>query len=249
MKKIIFLGILCVSNLIGESAVDVAKKSFEMISGYKSSISETTMILKNANGVKNRRKLHIEKLESKSGDKSLIHFMYPLDIKGTKLLSYEKIGKDDKQWLYLPALKRVKRISSRNKSGSFMASEFSYEDIASQNYMNYTYFGEAKKVQKFGKSYLQIERVPLDKNSGYSKQIVYINPKTYLAKFGKYYDKQGRLLKEVSFLKYRKISGISRIVKIEMKNVQNGKSTLLIWDKDRIKTTLNADAFSKRVLK
>jgi len=249
MKKIIFIGIVGISSLFGQSALEVAKKSFEQISGYKSSISETTMILKNAKGVKNTRKLHIQKIESKNGDKSLIHFMYPLDIKDTKLLSYEKIGKDDKQWLYLPALKRIKRISSRNKSGSFMASEFSYEDIASQNYKNYTYKGKAKKVSKGGKSYLQIERIPIDKNSGYSKQIVYINPKTYLAKYGEYYDKQRRLLKKVSFLKYKKISSVYRIVKIEMKNVQNGKSTILIWDKDRIKTRLNEAMFSKRVLK
>jgi outer membrane lipoprotein-sorting protein len=172
-----------------------------------------------------------------------------LDIKDTKLLSYEQIGKDDKQWLYLPALKRVKRISSRNKSGSFMASEFSYEDIASQNYKNYSYKGEAKQVSKHGKTYLQIVRVPKDRNSGYSKQIVYIDPKTYLAKIGEYYDKQGRLLKEVSFLTYKKIAGVYRIIKIEMKNVQNGKSTLLIWDEDKIKAGLKEDNFSKRVLK
>ena len=250
MKKIIFIiSWFAISNLYAQSALDVAKRSFEEISGYQSSISETTMILKNAQGVKNKRKLLIQKLERTNGDKSMIRFLYPLDIKDTKLLSYEKIGKDDKQWLYLPALKRVKRISSRNKSGSFMASEFSYEDIASQNYKNYSYKGEATQVTRYGKTYLQIIRIPKDKNSGYSKQIVYIAPKTYLAKFGEYYDKQGRLLKKVSFLTYKKIDGVYRIVKIEMKNVQNGKSTLLIWDKDKIKMGLKEDNFSKRVLK
>jgi len=249
MKKIIVVAIVQSAVLFAQSSLDVAKKSFEKMSGYQSSISETTMVLKNAQGATNRRKMLIRKLEGGNGDRSLIVFLYPMDIKDTKLLSYEKIGKDDQQWLYLPALKRVKRISSRNKSGSFMASEFSYEDIASQNYRNYRYRGDAKTVSKNGKSYLRVERVPKDAHSGYSRQVVYIDPKSYLARYGEYYDRNKRLLKKVSFLKYRKIRGIDRIAKMEMKNVQNGKSTLLVWDSDKVKAGLNEADFSKRVLK
>ncbi len=249
MKKIILATAFFTVTLTAQSAQEVAKRSFEKISGYQSSISETTMILKNAQGATNTRKMRIKKREGKDGDKSLIVFLYPKDIQDTKLLSYEQIGKDDKQWLYLPALRRVKRISSCNKSGSFMASEFSYEDIASQNYKNYRYKGEAKTVRKGGKNYFRIERIPKDAHSGYSRQIIYIDPKSYLAKEGEYYDKRGRLLKKVSFLRYKRIDGVSRIVRMEMKNVQNGKSTLLIWDRDRIKAGLSQADFSKRVLK
>jgi hypothetical protein len=249
MKKIIIAGMLGIVSLHAESSLEVAKKSFETISEYKSSISETTMILKNAQGVENKRQLIIKRLERGSGDKSLIDFIYPLDIKGTKLLSFEQIGKDDKQWLYMPALKRIKRISSRNKSGSFMASEFSYEDISSQNYKNYTYQGDAKVVKKKNKSYFQIERKPKDKNSGYSKQIVYIERDTYLVRYGEYYDTLGKLLKKVEFLKYKKIDGVYRIQKINMKNIQNGKSTMLVWDEDKVKTGLNETDFSKKVLR
>ncbi len=248
MKRIAVGIVLISAALSAQSAQEVAKHSFERMSGYQSSISKTTMILKNAQGATNTRKMRIQKLEGSNGDKSLIVFLYPMDIKDTKLLSYEQIGKDDKQWLYLPALKRIKRISSRNKSGSFMASEFSYEDIASQNYQNYRYQGEAKKVTIHGKSYLKIVRIPKDKHSGYSKQVVYIDPKTYLAQFGEYYDKNGRLLKKATFLKYKKIDGIDRIVKMKMSNVQNGKSTLLIWNKDTIHAHLSDSDFSKRVL-
>ncbi|BAF71899.1 outer membrane lipoprotein-sorting protein [Sulfurovum sp. NBC37-1] len=250
MKKMVIAGMVGILTLLeAESAMTVAKKSYEKMSGYQSSISETKMVLKNARGVANIRKMRIKKLEGNNGDRSLIVFLYPTDIKDTKLLSYEQIGTDDKQWLYLPALKRIKRISSRNKSGSFMASEFSYEDIASQNYRNYSYKGEAEKVTRNGKKYLKVKRIPKDAHSGYSRQIVYIDPKTYLAMFGEYYDRNGRLLKKVSFLKYRKIKGIDRIVRMEMKNVQNGKSTLLVWESDKVKAGLNEADFSKRVLK
>jgi len=190
----------------------------------------------------------MKRYEKSTGDKSFLEFLYPLDIKGTKLLSFEHIGKDDSQWLYLPELKRIKRISSRNKSGSFMASEFSYEDISTQNYLNYTYKGDAKKVKKDGKEYFQIERFPKDANSGYSKQVALIDTKTYLIQFGDYYDKQNRLLKKVSFLKYRKIKNIYRVQTIKIVNVQNGKSTVLTLDDEKIKMGLSEQDFSKKVL-
>jgi len=235
--------------LFAQSAEDVAKKSYEVISNYKSSISTTTMVLRNAQGVENIRKLEIKKLENKSGDKSLLIFLYPTDIKDTKLLSYEVIGGDDKQWLYLPAIKRVKRISSRNKSGSFMASEFSYEDISSQNYKNYSYSGEAEEVVVDGIKYFKIIRVPKDKNSGYSKQIIFIDTKEYLARYGEYYDKQNRLLKKVEFLDYTKRDGVYRVYKMVMKNVQNKKMSILTWDEDKIGVKLSKKDFTKRALK
>ncbi len=248
MKKIIIMTSLCI-GLFAQSSLEIAKKSYEVISGYESSISQTTMTLENAQGIQSIRKLEMQKLENINGDKSFLLFLYPNDIKGTKLLSFEVIGGDDKQWLYLPALKRIKRISSRNKSGSFMASEFSYEDISSQNYKNYTYQEESEKVLKEGNEYFKITRIPKDKNSGYSKQIVYIDTQTYLVRFGEYYDKQERLLKNVSFLKYKNIEGIYRIQEIKMLNVQNAKSTTLTWDTDEIKAKLKSRNLSKRALK
>lgn len=248
MKKILIIGVIT-TTLLSENSFEIAKKSYEVMSGYKNSISKLTMILKNKNGEENIRKLQIKKLENIDGDKSIISFLYPLDIKDTKLLSYEVIGKDDKQWLYLPALKRIKRISSRNKSGSFMASEFSYEDISTQNFKNYTYVDDKIDVLKYDNKYFKITRIPKDKNSGYSKQIVFIDSKTYLAHHGEYYDKQDRLLKKVSFLKYNKIKGIYRISKIDMLNVQNGKSSQLIWDEDKIDVLIDKKYFTKRALK
>jgi len=235
--------------IFAQDAKEIAKQSYEKISNYKSSVSKTTMILKNIKGDENIRKLQIKKLEGENGDKSLLTFLYPNDLKGTKLLSYEVIGSDDKQWLYLPAIKRIKRISSRNKSGSFMASEFSYEDISSQNYKNYSYNKEVQTIKKDGIKYFKITRIPKDKNSGYSKQIIYIDKKEYLTRFGEYYDKQNRLLKKINFLDYELMSGIYRVHKIIVQNVQNKKQSILIWDEDEIRTKLKKKDFSKRALK
>ncbi len=248
MKKIIIF--ICLSTvLLAQSAEEVAQRAYEQTSGYQSSISQTTMVLKNAEGDTNIRKLEIQKLEGEDGDRSLLVFLYPNDLKDTKLLSYEVIGGDDKQWLYLPALKRVKRISSRNKSGSFMASEFSYEDIASQNYKNYSYPEDAKLITKDGVKYFEVLRIPKDKNSGYSKQIIYIDTKEHLARFGEYFDKQGRVLKKISFQNYVLLHGIYRVHEIVIKNMQNQKESTLIWDSDAIKADLSKKDFLKRVLR
>ena len=248
MTKLLLLTTLTAS-LFAMSSEEVAKKSYDVISGYKSSLSKTTMILKNAQGVENIRKLEMKKIEGEDGDKSLLNFLYPDDLKDTKLLSFEVIGGDDKQWLYLPSLKRTKRISSRNKSGSFMASEFSYEDISSQNYKNYSYSGEAEEVTKDGVAYYKVTRTPIDTNSGYSKQMVWVDKSNFLAKYGEYYDKQNRLLKKINFSEYKVIDGIQRIVKIEIENVQNGKSSSLTWDEDTINAGIKSNELSKRALK
>ena len=247
MRKSILL--LCMSIvLFAQSGKEVAKLAYEQISGYQSSISRTTMVLKNAQGDENIRKLEIKKLEGKNGDRSLLVFLYPNDLKDTKLLSHEMIGSDDKQWLYLPALKRVKRISSRNKSGSFMGSEFSYEDISSQNYKNYIYPKNAKIITKDGIKYFEVLRLPKDKHSGYLKQMVYIDTKENLARFGEYFDKQGRLLKKIVFENYVLIDSVYRTHKIIIKNVQNNKESTLTWDSDTIRAGLGKKDFSKRVL-
>lgn len=248
MKRAV-LGVLIGVILFAKSGEEVAKAGYEKISGYKSSIEKTTMVLKNAQGDENLRKLEIKKLEGKKGDRSLLVFLYPSDLKGTKLLSYEVIGGDDRQWLYLPALKRVKRISSRNKSGSFMASEFSYEDISSQNYKNYTYQKEAEEVEIKGRRYYKVERIPKDPHSGYSKQIIYYDMKENLPRFGEFYDKNGRVLKKISFDRYEKIGNIYRVHKITIKNVQNQKESILIWESDKIDAGLEKKDFSKRVLR
>jgi len=91
------------------------------------------MTLRNRAGKESLRNVRIKNLEvDGDGDKSLSIFDEPADVKGTTSLTWSHSDKPDDQWLYLPALKRVKRISSKNKSGPFMGSEFAFEDIGSQ---------------------------------------------------------------------------------------------------------------------
>ena len=231
------------------SNLNVAINADKVMRGYKDASSSMKMTLINSSGDTSIRTMKMQILEKPDGDKSLMTFLTPRDVKGTKFLSYEHINKDDDQWLYLPALKRVKRIASRNKSGSFMGSEFSYEDLASFNMKKYNYSGDAKIEKLDGKDVYIALRTPKSKNSGYSKQVTYIDTKSFLVQKVEYYDTKKRLLKVSTFDDYIKIDGVWRVGKISMKNVQNDKGTILVWSDQKIKTGLKDKDFHKRVLK
>ncbi len=227
MFKILIISFLSAS-LFAISNLEVAKKSEAVMEGFKDSKSDMMMTLINANNQKRTRKMKMIILEKNSGDKSLMTFLSPADVKGTKFLNYEHVNKDDDQWLYLPALKRTKRIASIKK---------------------YSFKGDAKVVKLAGKKTYMGERKPKSKNSGYKKQISWIDAKTYLIKKVEYYDRKKELLKTALFDDYKKISGIWRVGKMTMTNHQNDKKTILIWKNETIKNGLKERNFHKRVLK
>jgi len=248
MNKILSILILA-SSLFSITNKEVAIKSDKVTNGFISSRSNMTMTLINARGQQTIRKMKSFTLEGTNGNKSLMIFLTPADVKGTKMLTHEHISKDDDQWMYLPALKRVKRIASRNKSGSFMGSEFSYEDTANASWKKYTYENDLEVVILDGTKCYKGTRYPKDRNSGYTKQITWIDTNTLLVKKVEYFDRKKERLKTATFTEYKKISGIWRMGKIFMKNHQNSKSTILSWTKREIKVGLKAKDFTKRKLK
>ena len=137
LLSIVVLSIALASGAYAESPEEkglaIAQEMDRRDRGWKDQRATLVMTLRNRQGQESRRALRINTLEvDDDGDKSLTVFDSPRDVKGTAFLSFTHSTKPDDQWLYLPALKRVKRISSRNKSGSFMGSEFAYEDLSSQ---------------------------------------------------------------------------------------------------------------------
>ena len=247
--KIIILIMLLMTSVFALTNYEVAKKSDAVMSGYEDSISKMTMTLINARGQEKIRTMNMKVLEGKEEDKSLMEFLTPADVKGTKFLSYEHIDKDDDQWLYLPALKRVKRIASKNKSGSFMGSEFSYEDLSAFNVKKYKYSGDAMSAKLDGKDVYISTSVPISKYSGYTKLVNYIDANTFLVLKVEYFDRKKKLLKTSYFGEYNKYGAIYRMTKITMKNIQNDKTTILVWSDEKIKNGLKDKDFHKRYLK
>ena len=198
--------------------------------GWQDLKVDLTMILRNALGEENRRELDIRELEVPAdGDKLLVEFNTPKAIKGTALLSFgHKVGPDD-QWLFLPALQRVKKIASVNKSGPFLGSEFAFEDLASQKIEKYTYkYIGPDRLD--GVSCHVIERYPVDPYSGYTRQIVWLDADELRILQVHYFDRKDSHLKTLTLTGYKQyLSAYWRADRWSMTNLQTGKSTELLW--------------------
>ncbi len=219
-------------------------------SGWGDQTASMVMILRNRSGQESRRNLRIKSLEIEGdGDKSLTIFDTPRDVKGTAFLSFTHPIKADDQWLYLPALKRVKRISSSNKSGPFMGSEFAYEDLTSQEVEKYTYTWLRDEVLD-GVETMVIERIPAYKYSGYTRQIAWIDARLWQAVKVEFYDRKNALLKTLRSTQFSQyLDKHWRPAKMSMINHQSGKSTQLLWSDYQFKTGLGPRDFNRNALK
>jgi outer membrane lipoprotein-sorting protein len=234
-----------------EKGLAIAKEMDRRDSGFKDMTATMKMVLKNRHGEESIRKMRMKVLEVQGdGDKSLTIFDNPKDVKGTAFLNFTHKTGDDDQWLYLPALKRVKRISSRNKSGSFMGSEFAYEDISSQEVEKYTYKW-LRDEEYNGMDCFVVEYYPVDKkNSGYSREVSWIDKKEYRIQKVEFYDRKNSHLKTLMFKGYRKyLDRYWRADELDMVNHQNGKSTRLEFSDYKFRTGLKDRDFNKNSLK
>ncbi|MCU7834132.1 MAG: outer membrane lipoprotein-sorting protein [gamma proteobacterium symbiont of Taylorina sp.] len=222
--------------------------------GWGDSQAEMVMTLRNKSGQKSVRNIRIKNLEVENdGDKGLTIFDRPRDVKGTAFLSFSHpLGNDD-QWLYLPALKRVKRISSKNKSGPFMGSEFAYEDLTSFEVEKYSYKYLADENcgdQNNRLKCYKIENTPLYKHSGYTKIISWIDQQEYRVYKVEYYDRKKSLLKTLTFSNYKQYNNkFWRADNYQMINHQTGKSTSLTWKNYQFSLGLSDKDFNKNSLK
>ena len=228
----------------------IAVESEKRDTGFGDFTAELTMILKNRHGETSERYIRSRTLEViGDGDKTLSIFDKPRDVKGTAFLSFShKEGADD-QWLYLPALKRVKKISSNNKSGPFMGSEFAFEDLSSQEVEKYTYRYVGDDVLD-GINCFMLERDPVDPKSGYTVQIVWIDKEEYIPRKIDFYDRKSSLLKTLTFSNYKQyLDKYWRASEMNMINHQTGKSTRLEWREFKFATGLTDRDFDKNSLK
>jgi outer membrane lipoprotein-sorting protein len=218
--------------------------------GFDNFEASMEMKLRNKHGEESNRHMRTKALEVEGdGDKTLIIFNRPRDVKGTAMLTFShKTGQDD-QWLYLPALKRVKRISSRNKSGPFMGSEFAYEDLSSQEVEKYSY-KFLREEQLDGVDMLVSERDPVDPHSGYTYQVTWIDKAEYRPFKIDFYDRKKTLMKTLTFSGYQQYLGqYWRADTMSMINHQTGKSTILSWKDYKFRTGLKASDFTRNSLK
>jgi len=222
----------------------IALKVDKAYSGYKAEDSELELELIAADGTKVVRKMHEKVQEYGRDERGVITITWPADLKGIRLLTWSYRTKDDDQWLYLPSVQRVKRISSRGKTGSFMGSEFAYEDLVNVYWaekFNYKFVRD----QKVGaRDTWVVERYPRSTDSGYSKQLAWVD-KEYLVPLRiDYFDRKGQLLKSARLKNITKYAGKWRADRIEMVNHQTGKKSNAVFKARTMGKTVSDDEFA-----
>ncbi len=233
-----------------EKGLRIAIEADQYDTGFGDFTADMKMILRNRKGRESTRKIRVRTLEvAGDGDKSLSIFDHPADVKGTAMLTFTHGLDADDQWLYLPALKRVKRISSNNKSGPFMGSEFAFEDLGSQEIKKFTYRFVGEEPCGDWQCHI-IERIPAYAHSGYTRQIVWIDKEKYRVTKTEFYDRKNSLLKVLTMTGYREYLGhYWRPSSMEMHNQITGKSTTLNWLDYQFKTGLTDKDFHHNKLK
>ena len=232
-----------------DQADTIAQEADKRLHGFGDSTASMKMTLINPSGQTAERALRVQNLETGTdGDRSLMIFDTPRDVAGTALLTHTQPGSDDLQWLYLPAISRVKQIAAGNKSGPFMGSEFAFEDIVTSYWQKYSYsFVREEKCEAL--TCAVIERKPKDANSGYTRQQVWIDKQDYLIRRIDFYDRKNSLLKTYTTSGFQKVQGQWRPASMLMVNVQNRKQTRLDWSEFKFKTGLKKDDFTENALK
>lgn len=230
---------------------EIAKEVQDRDSGWGNSSAEMTMKLINKKGNTSERKMTLKTLEvDNDGDKALTVFQEPLDVKGTAFLSFSHALEADQQWLFLPALKRVKRISSSNKSGPFLGSEFAFEDLSSFEVEKYDY--EFIRSDKYNDLDIAVVKyIPKYEHSGYQFLNVWIDTVEYRIQKIVYHDRKGELLKTSDFNKYKSFleGKYWRSMEYVVENHQTGKKTILDWTNYAFDSGLTDSDFNKNALK
>ncbi len=219
-------------------------------------ISDMEMVLIDKSGHKRVRRIRSYTKDKGEDRQRIMFFLEPADVKDTAFLTYDydAYEADDDQWLYLPALRKSKRIASSDKSGSFMGSDFNYSDMTRKNLDAYAYKILKEDEVRGAKCWL-IEAVPQTKKeideSGYTKSLLFVRQDNYMVVRAVHWEKEGGRLKYMDAPKVEQIDGIWMATEMTM-TTKKGKDTLhrteLRFHNVRFNQDLDSDMFTVRQL-
>lgn len=188
---------------------------------------ELTMTLINSRGEQRVRTLFQFIKNDEKVEKKIMFFLSPADVRNTSFMNWSYTdGRADDQWIYLPALRRVRRISSDSKSDYFMGSDFTYDDLGDRHPSQDNH-KLLREESIDGKACYVVESTPKESGNMYSKTITWVMKDNFLGLKREFYDDRGRLLKVLTIKNYEKISGFWTILETEMHNVQRNHRTVM----------------------
>ena len=264
MNKRIYFAVILVSACLFSRLAEGAEDGFAIMLKHhhvyegEDSRAVMSMVLMNKAGKKRIREVLFWSLERGDEDKSLMYFLKPPGDKGTAFLTWEHKEKEDDQWLYLPVLNRVKRISSADKDKSFMGTDFSYNDLSPPHpeEFNHTLLEEASVdgqecfvVESIHKSHAGDPAYAQDKKYQYARQTSWIRKDNYLMVKATMFDRKEQPIKAFYASDIRQIEGIWTIMVFNMENLKSGHRTILTILDIEYNTGLNDDFFTDREMK
>lgn len=211
--------------------------------------ADLTMTLTNSSGDSRVRKIKQFSKDFGKVEKKIMFFVTPADVKNTSFMnwSYDEEGKDDDQWIYLPALKKTKRISSDSKSDYFMGSDFTYDDLGDRQPKQDNH-KLLREENVNGENCFVVESTPKDKDYMYSKTITWIIKDKWIGLKKEFYDEDGELLKILNVDKYENINGFLIITNTAMNNKQNDHKTIMELKNVKINTGIDDGKFTERIM-
>ncbi|MCD6112297.1 MAG: outer membrane lipoprotein-sorting protein [Bacteroidales bacterium] len=248
--KLILIATLIVASFSANAQLtgrQIVEKAYNRPTGDDQT-SNLTMTLTNKSGSQRVRKIKQFKKDFGEVEKKIMFFLSPADVKNTSFMnwSYDS-DKSDDQWIYLPALKKTKRISSDSKSDYFMGSDFTYDDLGDRKLDDDTHKLLREDTINGNPCYV-VESLSKDEDYMYSKTITWIRKDNFVGVKKEFYDEDGELLKILTIKKVEKISGFWIITHSEMKNVQKNHKTNMVLSNVQVNSGVSASKFTERMM-
>lgn len=208
-----------------------------------------TMTLSSGRGAPRIREVSYYFKDYGDTDKILMVFQSPRDVAGTGYLSfsYDDESKDDDMWLYLPAMRRVRRITGSGKNDDFMGTDFTYEDMGSRSLSKDTFAFQGEESID-GETCRKVEAKPKDRSDPYGRRVIWVRRDSNIIAAVDYYDRQDKLLKTLRVSGIQKIDNIWTALKMEMNNVQNKHSTRIEMSEIKFNIPLDDSLFAVTTL-
>jgi len=209
--------------------------------------ADVLMLLIDSKAGQRERKLIRLRLSENREEKVRLQFQFPPDLRDTALLLHDHADKEDDRWLYLPSLRKVKRISGAQKYRNFLGTDFTYDELGGREPEEDIHTLEAEE-QIDGKQVYRIRSVAREKNNPYQYRLVWVWKDTPISLKEEYYDRHGRLKKRMKVLKIKTIQGIATVLEREMVDLQEQHRTVLRFNNVKYNTKLSSRLFQPRKL-
>ena len=244
---LLLANVLIAEPLTGLQVIEKAKQNGK---GFKDLVHEVKMLLVDETGDSTEREMLMKAMTQQDGESfSMLIFTAPQREKGISLLTVTEPGASDKQYLYLPSSRRVKRITSSNKGSSFRGSEFTFEDLSDQKTEDYR-FEMVREEPCANLSCYVIDRFPKSDESSYSKTRMWIDAEYFRLQKAEFFDRDNQLLKTMQTNGYELFEGQYWNPKeVVMANAQSGKSTKMVSLSLKMNSGLKESEFTELAMR